>query len=110
MPRNIDYDKEEIPIDFSEINEKEQLIPFMYKRNSFGFEKELRLICKDKSSNSKGTKIRCTLNTLIKDIYISPKYNEREKKIVQTIVDKFKNSIRPNIEIKQSKLAGSPRH
>lgn len=106
----IDYTAEEIPINFEKMTSKDKLIPFMYKRKSFEFEKEFRLICNVQSSSSKGIKVECQLGTLIEDIYVSPNYNKREKNIVQTIVNNFKNSIGFSIEVQQSELAEQPKH
>ncbi|AFZ36360.1 hypothetical protein Sta7437_2839 [Stanieria cyanosphaera PCC 7437] len=61
-------------------------------------------------SDTPGIKIPIKLNIFIDNIFGYTNYNDREKKIVQTIVDKFQSSINRDIKIKQSNLNELSRH
>ena len=92
----IDYKKEYIPFD-------DAFFPFLFKRKSFQYEREVRIIT-DVSAHdisvNEGIKINVDLNQLIEKIYIHPKSENWYKKLVIELVSKLNF----NIEIEQSDL------
>ena len=81
----IDYKKEYIPFE-------DAFFPFLFKRKSFQYEREVRIIS-DVSSNTiainDGLKINVDINELIEKIYIHPKSENWYKKLVIELVDKL---------------------
>lgn len=81
----IDYKKEMIPFD-------DAFFPFLFKRKSFQYENEIRIIS-DVSANKiaidNGLKIDVDINTLIEKIYIHPKSENWYKKLVIEVVSKL---------------------
>ena len=92
----IDYKKEYIPFN-------DTFFPFLFKRKSFQYEREVRIIS-DVSSNditiNDGLKINVDINQLIEKIYIHPKSENWYKKLVIELVDKLGF----DIEIEKSDL------
>ena len=78
----IDYKKEHIPFD-------DMFFPFLFKRKSFQYEGEVRLITDIGDSNIKineGFKINVEINRLIGKIYIHPKSENWYKNLVIQLV------------------------
>ena len=78
----IDYKKELIPFDDS-------FFPFLYKRKSFQYEGEVRVITDIGSSDiqiNEGLKISVDINELIEKIYIHPKSENWYKNLVIQLV------------------------
>ena len=81
----IDYKKEYIPFD-------DMFFPFLFKRKSFQYEREVRIISDTSSSNIKindGMKIDVDINQLIEKIYIHPKSENWYKNLVIELVSKL---------------------
>ncbi|CAD0005038.1 DUF2971 domain-containing protein [Flavobacterium salmonis] len=81
----IDYKKEYIPFDDS-------FFPFLFKRKSFQYEREVRIITDTSQSNLKlneGLKINVDINELIEKIYIHPKSENWYKKLVIELVERL---------------------
>ncbi len=81
----IDYKKEYIPFD-------DAFFPFLFKRKSFQYEKEIRVISDVTSHNfsiNDGLKIQVDINTLIEKIYIHPKSENWYKKLVIELVERL---------------------
>ncbi|THF51394.1 hypothetical protein E6C50_06425 [Flavobacterium supellecticarium] len=81
----IDYKKEYIPFD-------DAFFPFLFKRKSFQYEKEIRIISdvtSQKLSINDGLKINVDINKLIETIYIHPKSENWYKKLVTELVAKL---------------------
>jgi hypothetical protein len=92
----IDYKKEYIPFDNA-------FFPFLFKRKSFQYEREVRIITDVSSHNisvNEGIKINVDLNQLIEKIYIHPKSENWYKKLVIELVSKLNF----DIEIEKSDL------
>lgn len=92
----IDYKKEYIPFD-------NMFFPFMFKRKSFQYEREIRVISDLTENNIKindGLKIDVDIHQLIEKIYIHPKSENWYKKLVIELVSKLDY----NIEIEKSDL------
>lgn len=81
----IDYKKEYIPFD-------DLFFPFLYKRKSFQYEREVRIISDVTKNNLKlndGLKINVDVNQLIEKIYIHPKSENWYKNLVIQLVAKL---------------------
>ena len=81
----IDYKKELIPFD-------DVFFPFLFKRKSFQYENEIRVISDVTGQNltvNDGLKISVDINTLIEKIYIHPKSENWYKKLVIEVVSKL---------------------
>jgi len=81
----IDYKKEYIPFD-------NMFFPFLFKRKSFQYEREVRIIADLSSDNIKindGLKINVDINQMIEKIYIHPKSENWYKKLVIELVSKL---------------------
>lgn len=81
----IDYKKEYIPFD-------DMFFPFLFKRKSFQYEREVRIISDIDNKNVKindGLKINVDINQLIEKIYIHPKSENWYKKLVIELVSKL---------------------
>lgn len=92
----IDYKKEYIPFD-------NMFFPFMFKRKSFQYEREVRIISDLSENNIKindGLKIDVDITQLIEKIYIHPKSENWYKKLVIELVSKLDYTI----EIEKSDL------
>ena len=92
----IDYKKEYIPFD-------DTIFPFLFKRKSFQYEREVRIISDVSAQNisiNEGLKINVDLNQLIEKIYIHPKSENWYKKLVIELVSKLNFKI----EIEKSDL------
>lgn len=92
----IDYKKEYIPFD-------DTFFPFLFKRKSFQYEREVRIISDVSAQNisiNEGLKINVNLNQLIEKIYIHPKSENWYKKLVIELVSKLNFKI----EIEKSDL------
>ena len=92
----IDYKKEYIPFD-------DNFFPFLFKRKSFQYEREVRIISDVSAQNisvNEGLKINVDLNQLIEKIYIHPKSENWYKKLVIELVSKLDFKI----EIEKSDL------
>lgn len=90
----IDYEKE-----FASINGA-----FWYKRKSFEYEKEVRVITRRHNIKEHGLYIPVDLMKLIKGVYISPYAPEWFVDVVKTVLRKY----RLNIQISYSKLLEKP--
>ncbi|TRX36481.1 hypothetical protein FNW52_07675 [Flavobacterium sp. ZT3R18] len=78
----IDYKKEYIPFD-------DLFFPFLFKRKSFQYEREVRIITDVADNNIKlndGLKINVDISQLIEKIYIHPKSENWYKKLVIQLV------------------------
>jgi hypothetical protein len=78
----IDYKKEYIPFD-------DLFFPFLFKRKSFQYEREVRIITDVSENNTKlneGLKISVDINQLIEKIYIHPKSENWYKNLVIELV------------------------
>jgi hypothetical protein len=78
----IDYKKEYIPFD-------DMFFPFLFKRKSFQYEREVRIISDVAESNitlNDGLKINVNLDQLIEKIYIHPKSENWYKNLVIQLV------------------------
>ncbi|TDE45846.1 DUF2971 domain-containing protein [Flavobacterium rhamnosiphilum] len=78
----IDYKKEHIPFD-------DMFFPFLFKRKSFQYEREVRIISDIGESDIKineGLKINVDINQLIEKIYIHPKSENWYKNLVIQLV------------------------
>lgn len=92
----IDYKKEYIPFD-------DAFFPFLFKRKSFQYEREVRIISDVSTKNisvNDGLKINVDVSQLIEKIYIHPKSENWYKKLVIELVSKLNF----NIEIEKSDL------
>ena len=81
----IDYKKEHIPFD-------DMFFPFLYKRKSFQYEREVRILSDVTQNNIKlndGLKINVDINQLIEKIYIHPKSENWYKNLVIELVSKL---------------------
>ncbi|MDQ8012305.1 MAG: hypothetical protein REI96_07655 [Flavobacterium nitrogenifigens] len=81
----IDYKKEYIPFD-------DLFFPFLFKRKSFQYEREVRILSDTSKSDIKlndGLKINVDINQLIEKIYIHPKSENWYKKLVIDLVHKL---------------------
>ncbi|HQK40521.1 MAG TPA: hypothetical protein PLO52_10460, partial [Flavobacterium alvei] len=81
----IDYKKEYIPFD-------DMFFPFLFKRKSFQYEREVRIITDVSESNIKlneGLKINVDINQLIEKIYIHPKSENWYKNLVIQLVEQL---------------------
>ncbi len=81
----IDYKKEYIPFD-------DMFFPFLFKRKSFQYEREVRIITDVTQTNIKlndGLKINVDINQLIEKIYIHPKSENWYKNLVIELVSKL---------------------
>lgn len=81
----IDYKKEHIPFD-------DVFFPFLFKRKSFQYENEIRVISDVTSQNltiNDGLKISIDINQMIEKIYIHPKSENWYKKLVIEVVSKL---------------------
>jgi hypothetical protein len=81
----IDYKKEYIPFD-------DLFFPFLFKRKSFQYEREIRIISDVTLNNIKlneGLKINVDINQLIEKIYIHPKSENWYKNLVIELVSKL---------------------
>ncbi len=85
----IDYKKEYIPFD-------DVFFPLLYKRKSFQYEREVRIISDTSSAKIKikeGLKINIDVDELIEKIYIHPKSEDWYKNLVIAMVHKLGYSI-----------------
>jgi hypothetical protein len=81
----IDYKKEYIPFD-------DLFFPFLFKRKSFQYEREVRIITDSSKSDTKindGLRVSVDLKLLIEKIYIHPKSENWYKKLVIDLVHKL---------------------
>lgn len=81
----IDYKKEFIPFD-------DMFFPFLFKRKSFQYEREVRIIGDITTENIKindGLKIQIDIKQLIEKIYIHPKSENWYKRLVIELVSKL---------------------
>jgi len=81
----IDYKKEYIPFD-------DAFFPFLFKRKSFQYEREIRIISDVTAQNltiNDGLKINVDINKMIEKIYIHPKSENWYKKLVIELVEKL---------------------
>jgi hypothetical protein len=81
----IDYKKEYIPFE-------DHFFPFMYKRKSFQYEREIRILSdvSDHDINiTEGLKINVDINAMIEKIYIHPKSENWYKNLVIQLVHKL---------------------
>lgn len=81
----IDYKKEYIPFD-------DMFFPFLFKRKSFQYEREVRIITDIGDNNVKlneGLKINVDINQLIEKIYIHPKSENWYKNLVIQLVKRL---------------------
>jgi hypothetical protein len=78
----IDYKKEYIPFD-------DMFFPFLFKRKSFQYEREVRIItdvAENKTTLNDGLKINVDIDQLIETIYIHPKSENWYKNLVIDLV------------------------
>jgi hypothetical protein len=81
----IDYKKEYIPFD-------DTFFPFVFKRKSFQYEREIRIISDVTSNNinvNDGVKIDVDINQLIEKIYIHPKSENWYKNLVIQLMEQL---------------------
>jgi hypothetical protein len=81
----IDYKKEYIPFD-------DLFFPFLFKRKSFQYEREVRILTDTSKSDIKlndGLKINVDLKQLIEKIYIHPKSENWYKKLVIDLTERL---------------------
>ncbi|OIV43983.1 hypothetical protein [Flavobacterium johnsoniae] len=81
----IDYKKEYIPFD-------DLFFPFLFKRKSFQYEREVRILTDTSKNDIKlndGIKINVDINQLIEKIYIHPKSENWYKKLVIELVERL---------------------
>ena len=81
----IDYKKEHIPFD-------DTFFPFLFKRKSFQYEREVRIISDVTSNNmtiNDGLKIDVDINQLIERIYIHPKSENWYKNLVIQLMEQL---------------------
>lgn len=81
----IDYKKEYIPFD-------DTFFPFLFKRKSFQYEREVRIISDVSSKNinlNDGLKINVDINEMIEKIYIHPKSENWYKNLVIQLVEQL---------------------
>jgi hypothetical protein len=81
----IDYKKEYIPFD-------DMFFPFLFKRKSFQYEREVRIItdvAETKITLNDGLKINVDISQLIEKIYIHPKSENWYKNLVIELVEKL---------------------
>lgn len=81
----IDYKKEHIPFD-------DTFFPFLFKRKSFQYEREIRIISDITSKNisiNDGLKIDVDIHQLIKRIYIHPKSENWYKNLVIQLMEQL---------------------
>ena len=81
----IDYKKEYIPFD-------DMFFPFLFKRKSFQYEREVRIItdvAETKITLNDGLKINVDINQLIERIYIHPKSENWYKNLVIQLVEQL---------------------
>ena len=81
----IDYKKEYIPFE-------DTFFPFLFKRKSFQYEREIRIISDVSHSQisiNEGLKIEVNVNELIEKIYIHPKSENWYKNLVVQMVKKL---------------------
>jgi hypothetical protein len=81
----IDYKKEYIPFDNT-------FFPFLFKRKSFQYEREIRIITdvsKNQVTIDNGLKIDVDINTMIEKIYIHPKSENWYKNLVIELVKRL---------------------
>lgn len=81
----IDYKKDFIPFN-------DTFFPFLFKRKSFQYEHEIRILSDVSDKNIKidnGLKIDVDINSLIEKIYIHPKSENWYKKLVIELVEKL---------------------
>ena len=81
----IDYKKEYIPFE-------DTFFPFLFKRKSFQYEREIRIISDVSNAEisiNDGLKIDVTINDLIEKIYIHPKSENWYKNLVVEMVKKL---------------------
>ncbi|MGL4585023.1 MAG: hypothetical protein ACRCVU_18820, partial [Flavobacterium sp.] len=81
----IDYKKELIPFD-------DEFFPFLFKRKSFQYEKEVRIICDTTPLDidiHEGIKINIDIQQLIEKIYIHPKSENWYKNLVLELMQKL---------------------
>ncbi len=86
----IDYKKEHIPFD-------DLFFPFLFKRKSFQYEREVRIlsdISSTKSTINEGLKIDVNINQLIEKIYIHPKSENWYKNLVIQLVKELNFDIK----------------
>jgi hypothetical protein len=92
----IDYKKEHIPFD-------DLFFPFLFKRKSFQYEREVRILSDISATNNiinEGLKIDVNIDQLIEKIYIHPKSENWYKNLVIQLVKKLNF----DIEIEKSDL------
>jgi hypothetical protein len=92
----IDYKKEYIPFD-------DLFFPFLFKRKSFQYEREVRILTDVTLNNitiNEGLKIDVNINALIERVYIHPKSENWYKNLVIQLVKKLNF----DIEIEKSDL------
>jgi hypothetical protein len=81
----IDYKTQHIPID-------DAFFPFLFKRKSFQYEKEVRIITDASHSENEiheGLKIDVDIERLISKIYIHPKSENWYKKLIYELIDRL---------------------
>ena len=81
----IDYKKEYIPFD-------DLFFPFLFKRKSFQYEREVRIITDTSTSHLKlndGLKINVDVKKLIEKLYIHPKSENWYKKLIFELMEKL---------------------
>ena len=81
----IDYKKEFIPFD-------DNFFPFLFKRKSFQYEREIRIISDMSKKDIRidnGLKVDVDINEMIEKIYIHPKSENWYKKLVIELVSKL---------------------
>ena len=96
----IDWDEHDVPVGNS-------LYPFVYKRNNFESENELRALYWDidnRYGNKLGINIPINLEILVENIYIYPMSSQWHHDLVQSILKRYNL----NVNVRTSKLSEKP--
>jgi hypothetical protein len=116
--RYIDHDTDSIPTSYPKIetgriiDDSDSSInafaPFLYKRKSFEYEQELRIIFGDLKPQKEPVYVKVNLDKLIESIYVAPAAEPWFPELVDSIVKKYKlelNVVQSKLYNKDSKLA-----
>jgi len=105
----IDYDKHQVP-------EGNTFFPFLYKRNCFEHERELRAVIQQLPVNEKGAVdwskplaatgiyVRVSVQDLMQAVYVSPGASAWFSELVSSVVEKYGFQT----EVRRSRLEGDP--
>jgi hypothetical protein len=77
---------------------------FWRKRKSFEHEREVRALIHDHECNEKGKIIKCDLNTLVEEVFLSPSSPVWFFDLINDVNEKFGI----NVKVSQSRLNDEP--